>query len=67
VGARVEELAEAQKQTEANLSTLTIIVAELGRAQTRTEQSLTKLSEAQAHTDQRLDALVDIIQGRNGQ
>lgn len=36
-------------------------------AQTRTEGSLTKLAEAQVHTDQRLDALIDIVRkGRNG-
>jgi uncharacterized protein YoxC len=38
-------LAEAQKQTEANLSALMTIVAELGRAQLRTEQALANLSE----------------------
>lgn len=36
-------------------------------AQTRAEGALTKLAEAQAHTDRRLDALIDIVrEGRNG-
>jgi len=40
-----KELTQAQKQTEANLSALATIVAEIGRAQLRTEQALTNLSE----------------------
>src|SRR5437764_13746556 len=40
----------------------------LRAAQSRTEESLVRLAEAQAHTDRRLDALIDIVQrGRNGQ
>jgi hypothetical protein len=36
-------------------------------AQARTEAALTRLAEAQAHTDSRLDALIDIVrEGRNG-
>src|SRR5436853_592562 len=35
-------------------------------AQTHTEESLVKLSDAQTHTDSRLDALIDIVKGRNG-
>jgi hypothetical protein len=32
----------------------------------QTQEALTKLAEAQAHTDRRLDALIDIIrEGRN--
>lgn len=35
--------------------------------QTRTDVALTRLAEAQAHTDSRLDALIDIVrEGRNG-
>jgi predicted nucleic acid-binding Zn-ribbon protein len=40
-----KELTEAQKQTEANLSALMVIVADLGRAQLRTEQAITNLTE----------------------
>lgn len=42
---KMGELAEMQKLTEANLSALTSIVADLGRAQTRTEKALASLSE----------------------
>jgi prefoldin subunit 5 len=41
---------------------------ELTSKQSRTEEALERLAEAQAHTDRRLDALIDIVQGqRNGQ
>ena len=58
---------EGFKQTNAKIDILI-------DAQTRTEERLTKLvesqthlAEAQAHTEQRLDALIDIVRkGRNG-
>jgi chromosome segregation ATPase len=40
----------------------------LRAGQARTDEALARLAEAQAHTDRRLDALIDIVQGRiNGQ
>jgi BMFP domain-containing protein YqiC len=43
-------------------------VSELAAKQSRTEDALVRLAEAQAHTDRRLDALIDIVQrDRNGQ
>jgi chromosome segregation ATPase len=43
-------------------------IAVLADAQIRTEDALKQLAEAQAHTDRRLDALIDIVRGeRNGQ
>jgi hypothetical protein len=40
---------------------------ELAEAQVLTETKMSELAEAQAHTDGRLDALIDIISnGRNG-
>jgi predicted nucleic acid-binding protein len=42
---RSEELAEAQKQTATHISVLAEVMAELGRAQTRTEAALTNLTE----------------------
>jgi hypothetical protein len=55
---KLEALADAQIRTEE-------IVA---RAQIRTEESMIRLAEAQTHTDQRLDALIDIVrESRNGQ
>ena len=41
--------------------------AGLVEAQKRTEESLKQLAEAEAHTDGRLDALIDIVrEGRDG-
>jgi t-SNARE complex subunit (syntaxin) len=44
--------------------------ARLEESQKRTEEALARLAESQAHTDRRLDALIDIIrqerEGRNG-
>jgi sulfite reductase alpha subunit-like flavoprotein len=41
--------------------------AALAAAQTRLAESHTRLADSQTHTDQRLDALIDIIrEGRNG-
>ena len=41
--------------------------AALVDAQKRTEEALKQLAESQAHTDSRLDALIDIVrEGRNG-
>lgn len=36
--------------------------AKLAEAQTRVEDGLAKLAESQAHSDRRLDALIDIAQ-----
>jgi chromosome segregation ATPase len=49
---KVEVLADAQIRTESSLENLS--------------EALTNLAEALAHTDQRLDALIDIVRGRNG-
>lgn len=71
---KVEALVDAQIRIE---ETLSAKVEALGAAQIRTEESLTRLAEAQAnlaktqaHTDQRLDALIEIVredrESRNG-
>ncbi|MDQ3743324.1 MAG: hypothetical protein M3444_02965 [Acidobacteriota bacterium] len=79
LGARIEEtnrlLAEmAQTQNQfIQIVTRTFerqaqIDESLRAAQTRTEEALVRLAEAQAHTDRRLDALIDIVQrDHNGQ
>lgn len=35
-------------------------------AQIRTETAFARLAESQAHTDRRLDALIDIVRGERG-
>lgn len=55
---------EAQAQINESFRTA---ILNLAAAQTRTEEAVARLAEAQAHTDKRLDALIDIVQGgRNG-
>ena len=69
---KVEALADAQIRIE---ETLSAKIEALADAQIRTQESLARLAdaqanlaEAQAHTDKRLDALIDIVrEGRNGQ
>lgn len=67
LSAKVEALVAAQIRTEETLSSKIEILA---AAQIRTEESLRRLTETQAHTDKRLDALIDIVredrEGRNG-
>jgi ABC-type transporter Mla subunit MlaD len=58
---------ERMDNFDAALSNLVAKVEALTDAQIRTEESLTRLAEAQAHTDQRLDALIDIVRGFNQQ
>jgi len=53
----------ARRQTREHDQKIGIIID----AQIRNEERFAKLTESQRHTDQRLDALIDIIrEGRNG-
>jgi chromosome segregation ATPase len=63
---RMDELKEAQENSERK-------IAALADAQIRTEEALARLAQAQqrteeqlVHTDQRLDALIDIVRERLG-
>lgn len=64
VDERVDELAEAQANSERK-------IAALADAQIRTEEvvanltaKMSEMASAQVHTDQRLDALIDIVRER---
>jgi chromosome segregation ATPase len=71
--ARIAALADAQIRTEERMvrveTTLVTLVeaqARLVEAQTRTESALARLADAQTHTDQKLDALINVVrEGRN--
>jgi predicted component of type VI protein secretion system len=56
---REQHAAEQDSQT----SNLNAKIEALVDAQIRTEDALARLAEAQAHTDKRLDALIDIVAG----
>jgi hypothetical protein len=55
---RSEELAEAQRQTEAHLSVLAEVMADLGRAQTRTEVALTRTEAALTSLTERFEQYI---------
>jgi hypothetical protein len=69
-----EHFAEAMTQSESRISRLETAavnlyntVDELGQAQRVLTVKMIELAEAQAHTDQRLNVIIDIIeQGRGG-
>ncbi|MGB9860208.1 MAG: hypothetical protein ACPLQP_09775, partial [Moorellaceae bacterium] len=56
---RVEELAEAQKETGKEVSRLDRALLELAEAQKRTEQRVEELAEAQKRTEQRVEELAE--------
>lgn len=62
---RMDSADERMNSFDDALHNLITKVEALTDAQIRTEESLTRLAEAQAHTDQRLDALIDIVRGFN--
>ena len=58
--AKVSAITDAQIKTEETMQ-------RMAEAQTKLAEAQTKLAESQAHTDKRLDALIDIVrEGRNG-
>jgi hypothetical protein len=70
----MERMRESHERAEERVSrletafvTLFNVVADIGKAQKELTVQMKELAEAQAHTDQRLNALIDIIaQGRGG-
>ena len=70
----MEQIRGAHDRGEARLSRLEAAfvnlyntVTELGKAQKDLAEKMAELAEAQAHTDQRLNVLIDILeQGRDG-
>ena len=71
----MEQMRELHAQAEGRISQLEVAalnlyntVDKLGKAQDRLTEKMTELAEAQAHTDQRVNALIDILdQRRNGE
>ena len=71
---RMEQMLELHAQSEKRISRLETATVhlfnattELNKAQKDLALKMAELAQAQAHTDRRLDALIDIIvQGRNG-
>ncbi len=69
-----ESFAEAMTQVELRVSRLEMAtvnlynsIGEVGKAQKELTVKMTELAEAQLHTDQRLNVVIDIIErGQNG-
>jgi peptidoglycan hydrolase CwlO-like protein len=69
---RLEQMREFHEARISRLETATVhlynTMNEMGKAQRDLTVKMSELAEAQAQTDQRLNAIIDIIeQGRNGQ
>jgi phage-related tail protein len=70
----INQLGEAQANTEAKMAALTDAqiktdeaLSSLAESQARLAESQARLAESQAHSDRRLDALIDIVrEWRNG-
>ena len=63
----MEQMRDSHAKAEVRISRLETATVQLYTATIELTKKMTELAEAQAHTDRRLDALIDIIeQGRNG-
>jgi hypothetical protein len=64
----LESLREAQARTDAAVAQLTAQVQSIGRQQEHINEVVAVMADAQQHTDERLNVLIDIVaKGRNGQ
>jgi chromosome segregation ATPase len=63
---KIEALTDAQIRTEDALARLSAAQERLAESQRRTDEAMARLADSQAHSDRRLDALIDIVRnGRN--
>ena len=63
----LESLRESQARTDATVAQLAGQVQHIARQQQHINNVVAVIAEAQQHTDERLNALIDIVQERNGQ
>ncbi|HEX8145227.1 MAG TPA: hypothetical protein VF553_21855 [Pyrinomonadaceae bacterium] len=63
----VDGLREAQVRTDETVSRIATQVEQMARQQAHINEVVAVIADAQHHTDERLNALIDIVQGeRNG-
>lgn len=63
----VDGLREAQARTDETVSRIATQVEQMARQQAHINEVVAVIADAQHHTDERLNALIDIVQGgRNG-
>jgi hypothetical protein len=60
---RIARIEAIQENTARQIEHLGRALVELTEAHTRTQDALTRLAEAQAYSDGRLDALIDVVRG----
>ena len=64
----LESLRESQARTDAAVAQLTTQVQLIARQQEHINEVVAVMADAQQHTDERLNALIDVVEkGRNGQ
>jgi hypothetical protein len=64
----LESLRESQGRTDAAVAQLTTQVQLIARQQEHINEVVAVMADAQQHTDERLNALIDVVEkGRNGQ
>jgi hypothetical protein len=63
----VKAVAVAQERTERTVAELVTQVKQIARQQEHMNEVVAVIADAQQHTDERLNVLIDIVQGRNGQ
>lgn len=63
----MKAVAVAQERTERTVAELVTQVKQIARQQEHMNEVVAVIADAQQHTDERLNVLIDIVQGRNGQ
>jgi prefoldin subunit 5 len=63
----IESLREAQARTDPTVAQLATQAQIIARQQEHINGVVAVIVDAQQHTDERLNVLIDIVQGRNGQ
>jgi len=58
---RLARLETSLARLETSVSTVTDLVGRLAQAEIRLVERMDRLAESQAHTDQRLDILIDVV------
>jgi len=59
----IERLREAQARTDAAVGALTTQVQTIARQQAHINEVVAVIADAQQHTDERLNVLIDVVQG----
>lgn len=67
LGTEVKQIAAQVKQIAAQVEQTSAQLEQNSRQQQHINEVVAVIADSQQHTDERLNALIDIVQGRNGQ